>query len=102
MHTLFDISPTLPPGFHYETNFITEAEEILLLDLIKSLELNNMKFHQYEAKRKVISFGQGWSFTEQRLKQGEPIPAGFNFLVERVARKLNLAIDRITQFLVTE
>ena len=102
MNTLFDISPDLPEGFSYRQNFITAAEEVYLLKEIEQLDLQQMKFHEYEAKRKVMSFGKGWSFTEQRLKDGNPIPAAFDFLVDRIAAHLTISKETIAQFLVTE
>lgn len=101
MNTLFDISPVLPTGFTYYSSFISAEEESKLIDIIKKFDLQNMKFHEYEAKRKVISFGNGWSFTEQRIKQGNPIPAEFNFLVEKIANKLATPVTSIAQFLIT-
>jgi len=102
MNTLFDISPVLPAGFKYYPGFITEEEEMLLLKAIEKFDLQNMKFHEYEAKRKVISFGRVWSFTEKQLKPGEPIPAAFDFLVEKIAAQLCIPKELIAQFLVTE
>lgn len=102
MNTLFDISPVLPAGFSYSPDFITGPEEMQLIKLIEQCDLQNMKFHEYEAKRKVMSFGQGWSFTEQQLKQGNPIPGEFNFLVERIASHVQIPIVSIAQFLITE
>src|SRR5829696_4507681 len=102
MNTLFDISPSLPAGFSYQEDFINKSEEAHLLGGIAQLDLSNMKFHQYEAKRKVINFGKGWSFTEQRLKEGDPIPDEFDFLVQRIADLLQIPKSSIAQFLVTE
>jgi alkylated DNA repair dioxygenase AlkB len=102
MHTLFDISPILPPGFNYYPGFITEAEELRLIKTIEQFDLQNMKFHEYEAKRKVISFGWSWSFTEQKLQKGDPIPGEFNFLVDKIAEQLSIPTKRIVQFLITE
>jgi len=102
MNTLFDISPVLPEGFSYSPGFISEAEEMQLVKTIEQFDLQNMKFHEYEAKRKVISFGRGWSFTEQQLKEGNPIPGEFDFLVERIADHLQIAKLSIAQFLITE
>lgn len=102
MNTLFDIGPVLPPGFFYQENFITAAEETHLVQVISGFELKPMQFHEYTAKRKVLSFGRGWSFTEQQLKSGNPIPGQFSFLVERIAKHLNIAPENIAQFLVTE
>ncbi|MEJ7738236.1 MAG: hypothetical protein WKF97_12480 [Chitinophagaceae bacterium] len=89
MNSLFDIAPVLPPGFNYYPNFITEAEEKQLVKSIDQFDLQAMKFHGYLAKRKVISFGQGWSFTEQELKQGNAIPNEFDFLVDKVANNFS-------------
>lgn len=102
MNTLFDIAPAVPTEFTYLPNFITETEESQLLDTISKVDLANMKFHEYEAKRKVISFGQGWSFTEQMLKQGNSIPGEFDFLVEKIAAHLKIEKQEIAQFLITE
>ena len=101
MNTLFDITPALPQGFSYQTDFISVAEESQLVKSIEQFDLQNMKFHEYEAKRKVISFGRGWSFTEQQLKQGNPIPNEFDFLVEKIAIKLSISKELIAQFLIT-
>jgi alkylated DNA repair dioxygenase AlkB len=102
MNTLFDIGPALPEGFFCSPGFITEAEEMYLAKTIQQFDLQNMKFHEYEAKRKVISFGRGWSFTDQKLKEGNPIPGEFNFLVERIANHLQIPKESIAQFLITE
>ncbi len=102
MNTLFDISPPTPPGFAYHPEFINPNEEKHLLHIIQDLDLQTMKFHEYEAKRKVISFGRGWSFTDQKLKEGNRIPPSFDFLVNRIADKLGIEKEQITQFLITE
>jgi alkylated DNA repair dioxygenase AlkB len=101
MKTLFDITPELPQGFSYYPNFITPAEEKALTESIEKLELQAMKFHQYEAKRKVLGFGRGWSFTEHQLKQGNPMPVQFDPLLDKIAEKLVIAKEMIAQFLVT-
>lgn len=102
MNTLFDISPPTPPGFSYHRDFISVSEEAQLISYVRELELQQMKFHEYEAKRKVMSFGRGWSFTEQGLKEGKPIPKEFDFLIERIAGYLQIPKTSIAQLLVTE
>lgn len=102
MLTLFDISPVLPQGFTYQRDFLTVDEESLLTREIGQLDLHNMKFHAYEAKRKVLSFGMGWSFTEQALKKGEPIPGAFDFLLEKISAYTGIPRENIAQFLITE
>lgn len=102
MNTLFDITPQLPPGFSYRPNFISIEEEENLLQLILAMPLETMKFHQYEAKRKVAGFGKGWSFTDQQIKDGRQIPQGFIFLRNRIAGELKIAPENFVQLLVTE
>lgn len=102
MNTLFDIGPVLPARFSYSSGFLSEAEEMLLIKIIEQFDVQSMKFHEYEAKRKVMSFGRGWSFTDQKLKQGDPIPSEFNFLVGRIAGYLKIPKESIAQFLITE
>lgn len=102
MNTLFDTGPVIPEGFIYTPSFINEDEELFLSNTISKLELTNMIFHEYEAKRKVMNFGKGWSFTEQCLKKGDDIPSDFNFLSERIANHLSIDKGSIAQLLVTE
>jgi alkylated DNA repair dioxygenase AlkB len=102
MNTLFDISPSLPEGFRYMEDFITPEEETKLINLVAAIDVHPMQFHQYEAKRKVASFGLGWSFTRQRLEPGNTIPEGFDFLVNKVALFEGIHREAMAQFLVTE
>ena len=53
MLSLFPIEYMFPPGFIYEENFLTHEEEKKLLELISTIELHNMIFQGFEAKRKT-------------------------------------------------
>ncbi len=44
MNTLFPDEPTLPEGFIYVPEFISEKEEIELLQLISTIELHTFIF----------------------------------------------------------
>src|SRR4051794_8997888 len=102
MNTLFDIAPAMPEGFSYYPNFITRKEEESLIQTISSFKMETMKFHQYEAKRKVVSFGHSWSFTEQQLKKTNDIPAAFDFLTDKIFSHLSIEKKSIAQLLITE
>src|SRR5215203_5660039 len=84
MNTLFPVEPKFPEGFQYIPNFINAAEEQYLLQEIAKIELRIFTFQGYEAKRKVASFGQDWSFEHQRLSKGKDIPDMFHPLIEKV------------------
>jgi alkylated DNA repair dioxygenase AlkB len=102
MQTLFSIEPTLPEGFTYTPDFISEAEEAALLDVISRINLHTFLFQGYEAKRKVASFGWDWSFEKQILSKGKDIPHEFSWLAERVSNKAGIAKNTIGELLVTE
>jgi alkylated DNA repair dioxygenase AlkB len=102
MQTLFPIEPTLPEGFSYTPDFISEDEETGLLDVISRLNLHTFLFQGYEAKRKVASFGWDWSFEKRILSKGKDIPREFDWLAEKVSSKAGITKDTIGELLVTE
>jgi len=74
MQTLFPLLPSYPPGFSYQDDFISLAEEQDLIAAIQKIALNPMQFQGYEAKRKVASFGYDWSFEKRELKKENQSP----------------------------
>jgi alkylated DNA repair dioxygenase AlkB len=94
--------PTYVPGFVYMRDFIDVQEESELLNYIATLPLKPMQFHQYEAKRKVLSFGYDYHFQDRALSKGDPIPELFHPLIQRVATVLKVNDTDITELLVTE
>lgn len=102
MNTLFPIEPHFPDGFQYIPGFITGAEERQLYDEIQKTTLHTFTFQGYEAKRKVASFGQDWSFERRELSKGKDIPAAFRPLIKKVAGHLSLPPEAFGELLVTE
>jgi alkylated DNA repair dioxygenase AlkB len=102
MNTLFPIEPHLPEGFQYIPDFISEAEETELIQEVLKTALLTFVFQGYEAKRRVASFGQDWSFEHQKLSKGKDIPHVFQPLIEKVARHLALPKEAFAEFLITE
>lgn len=102
MQTLFSLEPVLPEGFIYQPEFISATEEMELLEQVRSIELHPMKFHGYEGKRKVASFGYDWSFEKRELSKGKEIPASFNALIQKTAKHLSLQPQDFGELLVTE
>lgn len=52
--------PDLPPGFHYRENFITEADERVLLDAIANVSFADFEMRGVVARRRVAFFGQSY------------------------------------------
>jgi alkylated DNA repair dioxygenase AlkB len=102
MSLLFQEQPLFPPGFSYFANFLSEEEEVQLLEAVMNVELHTLLFQGFEAKRKVESFGYDYNFDKRSITKGREIPAQFNFLVEKVASFLHLPKDDLAEVLVTE
>jgi alkylated DNA repair dioxygenase AlkB len=51
---------SLPPGFYYRENFLTEAEERLLLDAIADVAFSDFEMRGVVARRRVAFFGQSY------------------------------------------
>jgi alkylated DNA repair dioxygenase AlkB len=98
---LFPRHSSLPPGFSYVLDFLSEAEENILLHSISKFDLRPMIFQGFEAKRKVISFGYDYSFYRRTLSKGKPIPSDFQWLLEKTAAQLNIKND-FAELLITE
>ena len=56
---LFDLGQMLPNGFVYRPNFLTEAEEEVLIACIENLPLEHPTTRDHEAKRRIMSYGWG-------------------------------------------
>jgi alkylated DNA repair dioxygenase AlkB len=102
MNTLFPVETNYPQGFSYTPDFITEAEEVTLLQYISEMQLHTFHFQGYEAKRRVASFGYDWSFEKRVLTKGKDIPPVFDFLVKKVSEHINVKEEAIAELLVTE
>jgi alkylated DNA repair dioxygenase AlkB len=98
---LFPTHSSLPRGFSYMLDFLSEAEENILLHSISKLDLHPMIFQGFEAKRKVISFGYDYSFDRRTLTKSRPIPPDFQWLLDKTAAQLNIKND-FAELLITE
>jgi alkylated DNA repair dioxygenase AlkB len=66
------------------------------------MTLHTFQFQGHDAKRRVASFGNDWSFDKQQLSKGKSIPELFQWLVERVGQKLSVSPSAFAELLVTE
>ncbi|HEX2546912.1 MAG TPA: alpha-ketoglutarate-dependent dioxygenase AlkB [Ramlibacter sp.] len=101
---LFGVPPpaALPPGMRYEEDFLSPAEEAALVAIIEKLPLANMKYQQYTALRRVVSYGGQYDFSAQKLNDAEPLPAWLDPLRERVGAWAGIDPAKFTQALVAE
>jgi alkylated DNA repair dioxygenase AlkB len=91
-----------PPGLRYEAEFITPAEEAVLIGHISALPLQPFQFGAYEGKRRVLSFGWRYDYGERKLKQAEAIPAWLTPFIARIEAFAGAGGGPIGQVLCTE
>lgn len=94
--------PDLVPGFKYQQDILTSAEEQDLLGWLPSLPFSAFEFHGFEGKRRVVSFGWKYDFSAQRLVATDPIPEDFIPIRKSVAKCFDVNESALQQLLVTE
>ena len=92
---LFD--PDVPAGFRYHEDFITAADEQVLLDAIAGVTFADFEMRGVVARRRVAFFGQAYD----RAVAG-PIPAFLLPLRTRVARWAGVEPDAFAMALINE
>jgi alkylated DNA repair dioxygenase AlkB len=99
---LFDDDEAGPKGLRYATDFISPASERDLIAHICELPLKPFQFGAFEGNRRVKSFGFRYDYTEQRLRESEPIPGWLQTIVRAVEGFGQLPEASIRQVLCTE
>ena len=94
--------PALPEGFKYERDVLSRAAEASLLERIRELPFKEFQFHGYVGKRRVVSYGWQYDFTEARLKKSDDIPDFLLPVREIAARFASLEPTELHHVLVTE
>jgi alkylated DNA repair dioxygenase AlkB len=99
---LFGGATTLPEGFRYEPDVITEHEERELLEQVRTLPFKEFEFQGYVGKRRVVSYGWQYDFNERTLREADDIPAFLLSLRDTAARFADMSPSQLQQVLVTE
>jgi alkylated DNA repair dioxygenase AlkB len=95
-------APALPAGMRYEAEFLSREEETALIAIIERLPLEHMKYQQYTARRRVVSYGGQYDFSAQQLNEAEPLPGWLDALRERAGVWAGIAPERFTHALIAE
>lgn len=99
---LFGETSALPPGFCYRAEFIAAAQEASLLDVIRTLPLEDAKYKQYTARRRTVSYGSQYDFDANEMLPAPAIPAFLDPLRRAVGEWLGVAPERFVHALVSE
>lgn len=92
----------LPEGFVYEPGFLTEQEERELLETLRSLPFAEAQYREWQAKRRIVSYGGRYDFTRHVLNDAQPIPGFLYPLRERVAAWAGIPLTDINHAMIAE
>ena len=100
--SLLEPEPSLPEGFRYCSELIGEAEERALVAEIERLPFKEFEFHGFSGRRRVVSFGWQYSFSDATLRKAEKNPQFLLPVREKAARSWGLEAPALEHVLVTE
>lgn len=92
--------PCLLPGLSAQGEFLTAAEEDILIARIEAAELTPFRFQQWEGKRLTHSYGWHYDFETSAFSRTEPLPKWLLPIAARAAKFANIEPDRIAQALL--
>jgi alkylated DNA repair dioxygenase AlkB len=87
----------LPDGFHYRADFISEAEEMALIDALGTVRFSDFEMRGVVARRRVAFFGESYDRTP-----AGPLPDFLLPLRAKVAGWAGLGADRFAMALINE
>jgi hypothetical protein len=73
--SLFATRPSWPEGFRYQPDLISPTDERALLQHMVELAFSEFEFKGYVGKRRTISFGWRYDFSQEKLQVAKAIPA---------------------------
>lgn len=82
------VTEGLPEGFDYRPDFLETAEERILLETMGALPFMAAQYREWQAKRRIVSYGGRYDFTHHALDPAPPIP---EFLIPLRARMADWA-----------
>lgn len=100
-HHLF-APDSLPEGFELRHELLCAAEEALLLRTIRELPFQQARYKEWRAKRRVVSYGGRYDFTQNELLPSGPIPPFLHELRDRIASWTGTPAARLSHALIAE
>jgi DNA oxidative demethylase len=96
------LEPGLPAGFAYRPEFLTLAEEQLLLNAISGIAFSKVEMRGVVARRRTVHYGWTYAYEGRTGEPGPTIPAFLLPARSRAAAWLGVAPDALAEALVTE
>jgi alkylated DNA repair dioxygenase AlkB len=99
---LFGLGPAMPDGFAYRADLISAEEEAALAQRLAGLAFKPFEFRGYTGKRRVVSFGWRYDFSDMGLHQADPMPDFLHDVRDRAAAFAGLVPEELPHVLLTE
>jgi alkylated DNA repair dioxygenase AlkB len=99
---LFGGSATLPDGFAYRPEMLTDEEEAELVRQLAELPFKPFEFHGYLANRRVVGFGYRYDYGSRQVQDAPPMPAFLESLRAKAAAFAGRTTDAFQQILINE
>jgi alkylated DNA repair dioxygenase AlkB len=100
--SLLEPPSTLPEGFVYRPELISDASEAELIAQFAGLPFREFQFHGYYGKRRTVSFGLHYDFGDMKVHESGPIPDFLLPLRDRAAGFAGADAEALRHALVTE
>jgi alkylated DNA repair dioxygenase AlkB len=91
-----------PDGFVYRPEFLDADEERRLLETLGSLPFKEARYREWQAKRRIVSYGGRYDFTHHSLDPAPPIPEFLGKLRERIADWAGISATALQHATVAE
>jgi len=98
MSLLFDAPPIA--GLEYRSEFISAAEEGVLIERLESLDLAPFRFHGWTGNRRTMSFGWRYDFDDASFSPTDPVPGWLDPLRGEAATFAGVSADDFVHVLV--
>lgn len=93
---------SVPEGFVYQPDFLSEADEAELLGAIESENFEAFEFHGYAAKRRSIEYGLEYDFGSRRASPTRAFPDFLLPMRDRAATFAGLSSGALVEGMVLE
>ncbi|KQW43293.1 MULTISPECIES: alpha-ketoglutarate-dependent dioxygenase AlkB [unclassified Roseateles] len=100
-----DLAPSpgaLPEGLVYEPEFLSREEEDGLIEVVRQLPLQEAKYKEYTARRRVVSYGGKFDYDSNELLPSAELDEALLPLRARVAVWAGVEPEELVHALVAE
>jgi alkylated DNA repair dioxygenase AlkB len=100
--TVRSATAALPEGFKYQPELISQADEQALLSEVEKLPFEEFQFHGFVGKRRTVSYGWHYDFSDASLRKADDIPSFLISLRQVAAEFAGIEAELLQHVLVTE